>query len=147
MSEGLSKAQRVCKRREFLRVQRQGISVRTSHFVLLAARRPSTEGPAGSVVPSTASSVAAVRLGIVASRKAGSAVARNRGKRLIREWFRKHSGIVPGGYDLVVILRPGAAQLDFRALCEELNSGASKLDRKSRQLGRSPVKSKRGRTN
>ncbi|MCF8719778.1 ribonuclease P protein component [Nitrospina gracilis] len=43
------------------------------------------------------------RLGIIASRKIGNAVARNRAKRKIREVFRHHKQAGPAGMDIVVV--------------------------------------------
>jgi ribonuclease P protein component len=44
------------------------------------------------------------RLGVVASRKLGHAVERNRAKRLIRDLFRRHrSDLAATGVDVVVI--------------------------------------------
>lgn len=48
------------------------------------------------------------RLGLSVSRKVGSAVVRNRWKRLLREAFRLEKEHLPKGVDLVVIPRPGA---------------------------------------
>jgi ribonuclease P protein component len=49
------------------------------------------------------------RLGTTVSiRNAGGAVPRNRIKRLIRESFRQHQEML-AGWDLVVLVRPGAA--------------------------------------
>jgi ribonuclease P protein component len=45
----------------------------------------------------------AARLGIAATRKLGSAVVRNRAKRLVRELFRHHKPA--GGLDVVVVPR------------------------------------------
>ncbi len=47
----------------------------------------------------------AARLGIVASRKFGNAVHRNRAKRLIREVFRRTDSRETPGLDLIVIPR------------------------------------------
>jgi ribonuclease P protein component len=46
------------------------------------------------------------RLGMSVSRKVGTAVRRNRIRRLIRESFRLLQHDLPRGYDLVVVVRP-----------------------------------------
>jgi ribonuclease P protein component len=46
------------------------------------------------------------RLGMSVSRKVGTAVRRNRIRRLIRESFRLLQHDLPQGYDLVVVVRP-----------------------------------------
>jgi ribonuclease P protein component len=46
------------------------------------------------------------RLGLSVSRRVGTAVKRNRIKRLIREAFRLMQHDLPSGYDLVVVVRP-----------------------------------------
>ncbi|BAM04869.1 ribonuclease P protein component [Phycisphaera mikurensis] len=46
------------------------------------------------------------RLGVSVPKKAGNAVARHRWKRLVREAFRLNRHAWPGGYDLVVVVRP-----------------------------------------
>ena len=46
------------------------------------------------------------RLGMSVSRKVGTAVRRNRIRRLIRESFRLLQHDFPPGYDLVVVVRP-----------------------------------------
>ena len=77
-------------------MQKIGRSVRTRHFVLLLAAREAP-GPA--------------RLGVVATKKTGGAVVRNRIKRLCRECFRNWPDLLPRGVDLVVIAHPGAQKL------------------------------------
>jgi ribonuclease P protein component len=49
------------------------------------------------------------RLGISVQRKTGSAVRRNRIKRLIRETFRLNRELFPAASDIVVTVRPGFA--------------------------------------
>ncbi len=72
------------------------------------------------------------RLGIVAGRKLGKAVRRNRVKRWIREAFRRNKDRIPPGLDLVVIPRPGA-ELDYDRIEHSLVRLAQDLARKQRR--------------
>ncbi len=69
-------------------------------------------------------SSAVTRLGIVASRKLGGAVERNRAKRLIRELFR-HLAPSTGGaiaVDLVVIPRRELLEADFTLISKDFGN-------------------------
>ena len=63
----------------------------------------------------------APRLGITASRKVGNAVARNRVKRAVREWFRTERRSLSADRDYVVILRAKACELSAGDLARELS--------------------------
>lgn len=62
------------------------------------------------------------RLGIIASRKIGGAVARNRAKRLIREAFRLNKRPSNGGADIIIIPRAQLADAPFRDIEAEYRS-------------------------
>jgi ribonuclease P protein component len=49
------------------------------------------------------------RLGVVTSRKVGSAVIRNRARRLLREAFRRHQHALKGPLDVVLVARASIA--------------------------------------
>lgn len=95
---------RLRKRGEFVALQRDGRRATTAHFVIIT--RP-TNGPC--------------RLGITTSRKVGGAPARNRIRRLVREFFRRHRPRVLPPRDLLVIARPGAARVSYSDVTDELS--------------------------
>jgi ribonuclease P protein component len=101
-------ARRLRRHSEFACAQRDGRRVGTRHFTLLVAAQPNPGAPS--------------RLGLVVARKVGSAVRRNRIKRLCRECFRAWPDLVPPGIDLVVIARPGADALKLEDVRAEWKS-------------------------
>lgn len=98
-----TKAERLRHRQDFLRAQAQGQRLHTRHFGLvlapMAADRP--------------------RLGMVVTRRLGKAARRNRVKRWLREFFRRHKSGLPA-VDLVIMAKKGAAALGYRQVEEEL---------------------------
>lgn len=56
------------------------------------------------------------RLGVIASRRVGNAVVRNRGKRLMRRLFYKYKQYLPVGSQLVIVLRLGVDKASFAQL-------------------------------
>ena len=98
-----SKAARLRHRQEFLRAQAQGKRFHTRHFGVTLA--PMAEGQP--------------RLGLVATRRLGKAVRRNRVKRLLREFFRRHRTTLPA-FGLVIMAKKGAEALGYPQVEEEL---------------------------
>jgi len=72
------------------------------------------------VVTATRESSGQSRLGITASRRVGNAVARNRVKRRVREWFRR-ARTDWDSRDVVVIARHPATLLAFDELSRQLS--------------------------
>ena len=60
------------------------------------------------------------RLGIIASRKTGNAVNRNRAKRKIREIFRRHKNLGKRDMDIVVISARKLVNLPYAILEQKL---------------------------
>jgi ribonuclease P protein component len=59
------------------------------------------------------------RLGVTVSSRVGNAVVRNRMKRWIREYVRRHKGELPGG-EAVIVAKTSAAAAEHRAIDADL---------------------------
>ncbi|HWE32893.1 MAG TPA: ribonuclease P protein component [Solirubrobacteraceae bacterium] len=99
-SRSRSRRGRLSRSADFDRVFRQGRSQGGRELILYVFPRGDDEAPP--------------RLGLSVSRKVGSAVERNRVKRLVREAFSSGEVALPPGTDAVVVARPEARALAER---------------------------------
>ena len=111
MSEAFRPAARLRSRGEFAAVQKGGRRVAGRFLTLLA--QPNHEG--------------CDRLGIIASRRVGNAVIRNRAKRRLREIFRRLPGHSGRTLDVVVVARSELAAAPFGAVSDEFQAALKKL--------------------
>jgi ribonuclease P protein component len=70
---------------------------------------------------------APAKIGIIASRRFGGAVLRNRAKRRIREVFRRNQNIFPTGISLVALPRAGMSEATFSSLENRFVEAVKKL--------------------
>jgi ribonuclease P protein component len=112
MSERFGPAARLRSRGEFTAVQTRGRRVAGRYLTMLA--HPNTLGRD--------------RIGIIASKRVGGAVQRNRAKRRLRELFRRT--VMSGGrpsLDLVAIAKPDAVDAPFAALAADFHAAFRKI--------------------
>lgn len=88
---------RLSRSRDFDRVYREGSSRANRYFVLYEFDRGEDDSKH--------------RLGVSVGRRVGSAVVRNKVKRVIREAFRELSDRLPETHDFVLVARADAATL------------------------------------
>lgn len=110
-SAGFPRQRRIRKRREFSSVFDAGQRIHGRFFTFLLLQTTLDRS----------------RLGIVASRKIGGAVQRNRAKRLIREMFRTEVRLssrvgIDAAIDLVVIPRRELLDAEFQAALQDFRS-------------------------
>jgi ribonuclease P protein component len=119
MPTRFTKAQRVRRRGEFQQVFDRGVRVHGRYLTLLIAPAPG----------------ASSRLGIVASKKLGGAVARNRAKRLIREVFRQNPPRVGRPVDVLVIPRRELLDAAFVGVRDDFQSACRRAAGRMRSAG------------
>lgn len=100
---GIPISKRLRKRSDFHQVRSKGLRVTSGPFILQCHVMDEKFSDAR-------------RLGVIASRRVGNAVKRNRGKRLVRELFRANESALPFNCDLVVILRSSFDRYTFDEL-------------------------------
>lgn len=98
MIQALLRHERLRRRPEFLKVQQNGVRTRGRYLTLF-------------ILPNN---LDVSRLGIVATRRHGGAIRRNRVKRLVREIFRCNK--CRPGLDIVVLPRPGCLDVSLLTL-------------------------------
>ncbi|MDH4267787.1 MAG: ribonuclease P protein component [Deltaproteobacteria bacterium] len=100
----LEKEEKIRRRADFLRISKEGVKFQTEHFgVFICSNRQSRR-----------------RLGITVGKRVGSAVKRNRLKRLIREFYRLNKEALFNSSDFVITAKEGAAKLNFWQVSKEL---------------------------
>jgi ribonuclease P protein component len=125
----LSRSVRIRHRPEFERVYEQGTRISARFMTVFVI----------------ANGGAAPRLGVAATRKLGSAVERNRAKRLARELFRRRK--LPVALDIVIVPRRDMLDASFASLESDYHRALERRDqpRQSRPTDRRGASRPRGR--
>ncbi len=95
---------RLTRSEDFQRVRRTGKSY--AHPLIVLVAQPNGEGK--------------LRVGVAAGRTVGTAVKRNRAKRLLREAIRTLLPSLAPGWDLILIARPALVSADLFEVREAL---------------------------
>jgi ribonuclease P protein component len=114
MNERLTPLERIRKKSDFSSLYRDGGRFRGRFFTLVFLK----------------SGLGYSRLAVVASRKVGPAVVRNRVKRRFRELFRRNKELLGEPLDLIVITRPGSGEAAWNDLRDAYVSALTAIFRK-----------------
>ena len=104
---------RLTRSEDFKRVRRSGKSYAHPLVVLIVQShdpvrdKPRDVGVVPPVLSGSPLDQPSVKIGVAAGRTVGTAVTRNRAKRLLREAMRALIPNITSGFDLVLIARPG----------------------------------------
>jgi len=112
--EALPKEKRLAKRREFLHVYETGRKLFTRYSVVFFA----------------ANDLPHSRVGVTATKKLGKANVRNRLKRWTREVYRRQReplGLDRNALDVVINVKPNAAEANFADYSADLERGLRKI--------------------
>jgi ribonuclease P protein component len=100
------KKERLLKRIDFQDVLRKGKRYSSSNLVVVV--RPIQEETR--------------KIGFIAGKRVGKAPARNRFKRLLREFYRLNKNLFPSSCKILIIVKPNTSLLAYKNLIEELES-------------------------
>ncbi|HPW18634.1 MAG TPA: ribonuclease P protein component [Candidatus Aminicenantes bacterium] len=114
MNERLTPVERIRRKSDFAVLYGRGSRFRGRFFTLVFLRNGLDHA----------------RLAVVASRKVGGAVVRNRVKRRFRELFRREKGLLREPLDLIVIARPESGEAPWPELRDAYLSALATISRK-----------------
>jgi ribonuclease P protein component len=107
------KSERLLKRSEFIRLKKTGKRFHNKYFI----------------AELTAGKFERTRLGITVTKKTGSAVDRNRLKRIIREGFRHNRQYISDNLDINIIVKKEAALISFNNAFSSLQKMFKNLEK------------------
>ncbi len=117
MTEGLAARQRIRKKKDFLVLYKKGRRYKSRYFSLIYS----------------SSSLPYSRVGVVASRKVGGAVVRNKAKRWMRELFRRNRESLEAPVDVLIVAMPEMARATWAEIREEYLLAVREVGRRMRQ--------------
>ncbi len=117
MTEGLAASQRIRKKKDCLVLYKKGHRYKSRYFSLIYS--------IGALPYS--------RVGVVASRKVGGAVIRNKAKRWMRELFRRNKDLFASPLDVVIVAAPDMAGATWAEVLEEYLQAVREVGRRLRR--------------
>ena len=123
IGQGLTRRERVRRRPDFERAYQGGARIHGSYMTVFVMPREGT-GP---------------RFGVAATRKLGSAVVRNKAKRLARELFRRHK--ITAAADIVIVPRREMLDAPFANLESDYQAALERCARRHHSGNRRPRRS------
>lgn len=117
MTEGLVARQRIRKKKDFLVLYKKGHRYKSRYFSLIYSIN---------ALPYS-------RVGVVASRKVGGAVVRNKAKRRMRDLFRRNRDVLETPVDVLIVAMPEMARATWAELRDEFLLGIREVGRRLRR--------------
>jgi ribonuclease P protein component len=117
MRESLAPRERIRKKKDFLIIYKKGNRYRSKYFNLIYLSNTLT----------------CSRVGVVASKKVGSAVTRSKVKRWMRELFRRNKNLLESPMDLLIVAMPEIRQATWPELKEDYLWAVRKIFEKRRE--------------
>ena len=116
MAETLAPRERIKKKKDFLVLYKKGYRYKSRYFSLIGLSNALTYS----------------RVGVVASRKVGNAVIRNKAKRWMRELFRKNKELLEPPVDLIIVATAAIKDASWPELTEIYIQGVGRILGKKR---------------
>ena len=115
MDENFKSLERIRKKKDFLHIYKKGKRYRGKYFILIYL----------------SNELAFSRVAIVASKKLGNAVQRNRTKRWLRTLFRRNKELLKKPFDLVFIPRKEIHGAKWQSLTSDYQAALKHIHRLS----------------